>query len=85
MATEHFMATVTIRNPDEKVVRALKAQAKANQRSLQAELHHLLTEAVARGDKRQAFMKEAERIRRMTPKDRPQSDSTELLREDRSR
>ena len=84
MVTDH-MATVTIRNLDEKVVRALKAQAKANGRSLQAELHRLLTEAAARMDKRQAFIKEAERIRRMTPKDRPQSDSVELLHEDRSR
>lgn len=79
------MATVTIRNLDEKVVEALKAQAKANGRSLQAELHHLLTEAVAKRDKRQAFVKEAERIRQMTPKDLVQSDSTGLLREDRSR
>ena len=79
------MATVTIRSLDEKVLRALKAQAKANNRSLQAELHHLLTETAAKRNKRQAFIKEAERIRRMTPKDRPQSDSTVLIREDRSR
>jgi len=79
------MATVTIRNLDEKVVETLKAQAKANGRSLQAELHYLLSEVAARRDKRQVFIKEAERIRRMTPKGRQQSDSTNLLREDRSR
>jgi antitoxin FitA len=79
------MATVTIRNLDEKVVRALKAQAKANGRSLQAELHHLLTEAAARRDGRQAFIEEAECIRRMTPEGRSQRDSVELLRNDRSR
>jgi plasmid stability protein len=84
MVTNH-MPTVTIRNLDEKVVQALKAQAKANGCSLQADLHRLLTEAAARMDKRQAFIKEAERIRRMTPKDRSQSDSVVLLRKDRSR
>ncbi len=79
------MATVTIRNLDEKVVKTLKAQAKANKRSLEAELRHLLSETAEQRIKRQAFMKEAARIRRMTPKDRPQSDSVELLREDRRR
>jgi len=79
------MATVTIRNLDEHIVETLKAQAKANGRSLQAELHQLLTEAAASRDKRQVFIREAARIRRMTPKGRIQSDSTDLLREDRSR
>jgi antitoxin FitA len=85
VTVERFMATVTIRNLDEKVVEALKAQAKANGRSLQAELRHLLSEVAARRDKRQAFIKEAERIRRMTSKGHRQSDSTDFLREDRSR
>lgn len=79
------MATVTIRNLDEKVVKTLKAQAKANKRSLEAELRHVLSETAEQRAKRQAFMKEAARIRRMTPKGRRQSDSLELLREDRRR
>jgi plasmid stability protein len=79
------MATVTIRNLDEHVVETLKAQAKANERSLQAELRQLLTEAAASRDKRQVFIREAARIRQMTPKGRAQSDSVDLLREDRSR
>ena len=79
------MATVTIRNLDEKVVKTLKEQAKDHKRSLEAELRHLLSETAEQRVKRQAFMKEAARIRRMTPKDRPQSDSVDLLREDRRR
>jgi len=79
------MATVTIRNLDEKVVKTLKEQAKANRRSLEAELRHLLSETAEQRVKRKTFMKEAARIRRMTPKDQPQSDSVELLREDRRR
>lgn len=79
------MATVTIRNLDENVVRILKEKAKNRNRSLEAELRHLLSETAEQWVKRQAFMKEAARIRRMTPKDRPQSDSVELLREDRRR
>lgn len=79
------MATVTIRNLEEKVVNELKKQAKNNKRSLEAELRHLLSETVEQRLRRQAFMKEAARIRRMTPKNRRQSDSVELLREDRQR
>lgn len=79
------MATVTIRNLEERIVKELKKQAKDNKRSLEAELRHLLSETVEQRLRQQAFMKEAARIRRMTPKDRRQSDSTELLREDRRR
>lgn len=79
------MATVTIRNLEEKVVEILKKQAKDHNRSLEAELRHLLSEIAEQRIKRQAFIKEAARIRRMTSKDRLQSDSVELLREDRRR
>lgn len=79
------MATVTIRNLEEKVVEILKKQAKDHNRSLEAELRHLLSEIAEQRIKRQVFIKEAARIRRMTSKDRLQSDSVELLREDRRR
>ena len=79
------MATVTIRNLEEKVVMELKKQAKTNKRSLEAELRHLLSETVEQRLRRQAFIKEAARIRDMTPKDRRQSDSVDLLRQDRQR
>ncbi len=79
------MANLTIRNLDDKVAKTLKAQAKAHDRSLEAELRHLLTQAAAQRKRMAAFRREAARIRAMTPKDRPQTDSTLLIREDRDR
>lgn len=79
------MANLTIRNLDETVTKALKEQAKANNRPLEAELRQILTDHVlrpSRGDELRAL---AERIAAMTPEDRPQTDSVELLREDRNR
>ena len=79
------MASVTIRNLDDEVVKALKEQAKEHNRSLEAELRQLLTEVTEMRKRREAFWKNADRIRKMTPGDRPQTDSVELLREDRDR
>lgn len=79
------MASVTIRNLDDEVVKALKEQAKIHNRSLEAELRQVLTKTAELQKKREAFWKNADRIRKMTPKDRPQTDSVELLREDRDR
>ncbi len=78
------MASVTIRNLDDDVVAALKQRAKANNRSLEAELRVVLVRAV-RGFDAEEFLALADRIAAMTPKDRPQTDSVELLREDRWR
>lgn len=78
------MATVTIRNLDESTVEALKAQAQANNRSLEAELRDVLTDVAARSRRQQWFYEEAERIAAMTL-DVPQTDSVDLLREDRER
>ncbi len=78
------MASVTIRNLDDDVVAALKQRAKANNRSLEAELRVVLVRAV-RGYDAEEFLALADRIAAMTPKDRPQTDSVELLREDRWR
>ena len=78
------MASVTVRNLDDDVVAALKQRAKANNRSLEAELRVVLVRAV-RGYDAEEFLALADRIRAMTPKDRPQTDSVELLREDRQR
>lgn len=79
------MANVTIRNLDDEVVKTLKAQAKSHNRSFEAELRQVLTEAAELRKQREMFRKQAERIRKMTPKDRVQTDSVELLREDRDR
>lgn len=42
------MANVTIRNLDDGVVEALKARAKENHRSLEAELRRILTDQIRR-------------------------------------
>ena len=78
------MATVTIRNIDESVVKKLKTQAKANNRSLEAELRELLSTEVRKREQMRRFRATAARIAAMTP-DTPQTDSTLLIREDRDR
>lgn len=78
------MATVTIRDLDEKVVTKLKARAKANHRSLEAELRELLSSIIKEQERRQRFLVKADRIAAMTPKV-AQTDSVQLLREDRRR
>ena len=77
------MATVTIRNLDDQIVQELKQQAKEHNRSLEAELREILADATQRRARMEAFRKEAERIRAMTPKGVKQTDSTLLIREDR--
>ncbi len=77
------MANLTIRNIENETVEALKQRAKSHRRSLEAELRQILADAVhpmAPVDLR--FL--AEKIAAMTP-DVPQTDSVELLREDRRR
>ncbi len=77
------MANLTIRNLDDAVVAKLKAQAKAHHRSLEAELREILT-VTARAPVSLNRRAIAEQIAAMTP-DVPQTDSVELLREDRRR
>ena len=77
------MATLTIRNVDDQIVVELKARAKTNNRSLEAELREILAMSIRRGSK-DALLALADRIAAMTP-EVAQSDSTQLLREDRDR
>jgi plasmid stability protein len=77
------VSTLTVRNVDDDVVAALKARAKRNKRSLEAEVRMLLRDAVDRGS-RTSLRDLANRIAALTPKV-PQTDSTELVREDRAR
>jgi plasmid stability protein len=77
------MANLMIRNLDDAVVARLKKRARDNGRSLEAEIRVLLTETAERPS-RTAFRELAERISAMTP-DMPQTDSAELIREDRDR
>ena len=78
------MGNVTIRNLDDRVVDTLKAQAKANQRSLEAELRYLLTQEVSHRLQMAEFRERTARIARMT-RDTSQTDSTKLIREKRER
>ncbi len=77
------MANLTIRNLDDKVVERLKKKAKDNGRSLEAELRELLKQAANRKSPEE-LLAIADRIAAMTP-NVPQTDSAELLREDRDR
>jgi len=78
------MATITVRNVDDELVAALKAQAKANQRSLEGEVRHLLAQQALRHARLEDFRERTARLAALTA-DRPQTDSTLLLREDRDR
>ena len=78
------MATVTIRNLDDRVVEKLKARAKENRRSLEAELREILSNQITGRERMKRFRVKADRIARMTPKV-PQTDSALLIREDRDR
>ena len=78
------MATLTIRNLDDKVVERLKERARDNERSLEAEVRALLSQAAERPS-RKKFIEIAEKIAAMTPEGVKQTDSVELLREDRDR
>ncbi len=78
------MANLTIRNLDDDVVKELKAQAKANHRSLEAELRAILSNEARRLTAKDARAL-ANRIAAMSPKGVEQTDSVELLREDRDR
>ena len=77
------MASVTIRNLEESVLLKLKDRARTNRRSLEAELRVILSRA-ADGNGDVDLRALAERIAALTP-GVPQSDSTDLLREDRRR
>jgi plasmid stability protein len=77
------MATLTIRSLEDEVVDALKARARRNQRSLEAEVRVLLRDVVS-GRSTSSLRELADQIAALTPKV-PQTDSTELVREDRMR
>ena len=76
------MATLTIRNLDEKTVERLKQHARQNGRSLQAEVRHILNNA-AQLLTHQELWARADVIAAMTPREIEQTDSVTLLREDR--
>jgi|APTNR8051073442_1049403.scaffolds.fasta_scaffold24767_2 plasmid stability protein len=78
------MANLTIRNVDDEVVEALKAQAKAHNRSLEAEIRQILQDRARRPWTGAELRELADKIAAMTP-NVLQTDSADLLREDRDR
>ena len=78
------MGNLTIRNLDDRVIEHLKAQAKANQRSLEGEIRYVLTQQVDRRARIADFRKRTREISRTTT-GTPQTDSVTLLREDMDR
>lgn len=78
------MASVTVRNIDDNVIARLKTQAKANHRSLEGEIRHLLAQHVSRHARLVDFRERTARLGALTA-DRPRTDSVLLLREDRDR
>jgi len=73
------MTTLTIRNVDAAQVEELRRRAARHNRSLEAELRHLIAQALARptSDELLAW---ADRIAAMTP-DVQQTDSTAIVRQ----
>ena len=78
------MGNLTIRNLDDRVIERLKAQARANQRSLEGEIRHMLTQQVNRSVRLADFRERTQQLVSLT-EGTHQSDSVELLREDRDR
>ena len=78
------MGNLTIRNLDGRVIERLKVQAKANQRSLEGEIRHLLTQHVDRPGRIVEFRERTRQLVSLTAGSH-QSDSVDLLREDRDR
>lgn len=77
------MPDVLVRDLDITVINGLKSRAKEVNRSLQAELKSILSEAANRSSKF-SQLESARRIRESI-KNRQQTDSVVLLREDRDR
>ncbi len=77
------MAQVIVRNLGDGVVAALKRRAALHGQSLEQELRDILT--AASRPARHERVSIAERIRAMTPAGIEQTDSTEVIRQDRDR
>ncbi len=78
------MGTLTIRNLGDGVIETLKEQARANHRSLEAEVRYILTHRVDRSARLAQFRERTLDLARSAP-NLPQTDSADLLREDRDR
>lgn len=75
------MAQVLVRNLDDSIVTALRRKAELHGHSLEQELRLALTAAARLTTKERIAL--ARRIRGLTPANVRQSDSTDLIRQDR--
>ena len=78
------MGDLTIRNLDDQVIERLKRQARASHRSLEGEVRHLLTQWVDRLVQLADFRERTRKLASLTV-DTRQTDSVDMLREDRAR
>lgn len=76
------MGTLTIRNVDPAVIDRLKAQARANQRSLDAEVRHVLKRETSRALRTREFLARADALAATTAGTKHTA-STILIRADR--
>ena len=80
------MAQVLIRDLDDRVVARLKALARANGRSLEAELRSVVEQAAARDERLEATRDLAAKLRRrLAAAGRKHTDGAALVAEDRRR
>ena len=79
------MGELTIKLNDAKLLQALADMAKAHRHSINSEVMEALRRAVAEHERKRELLRSVDAIAAMTPKDARQADSTELLREDRTR
>jgi plasmid stability protein len=79
------MGELTIRNIDDATLQQISHLARAHERSIEQEVLSLIRQALGTQPKLTWFAEEAARIAAMTPEGVPQTNSVELLREDRAR
>ena len=78
------MGNLTIRNLDDGLIEQLQAVARANNRSLEGEIRHLLMQRVGRARRLADFRERTGELLALTA-GTPQTDSVELIREDHDR
>jgi hypothetical protein len=81
---EIVMGSILVKIEDASLA-ALSELAIAHNHSLELEIHEVLETAVAERLKRLEFFRRAQEISALTPKDRVQTDSTLIIREERDR
>lgn len=79
------MGVITIHSLDEGLVEQITRLAEANRHSLEQEVVSLLQDGLRKRAQHDDLVDRIKQIAAMTPKGVPQTDSVDLLREDRDR